>query len=1090
MIQASQEIGKRLGVEISFQQMLEEYPTLNSLAAFLSENLPVQTFVEEDLLDDSPASMPPDRTSNDHLRNVETVISTTINQLRQSLAELRNGKDSEIRLPNEPELSTTIENPRDRKKTQSDVPQFVPFKPIKNENNSDLTEVQEKHLTELIEKYNRKTANSKRAIQESRTKHADSRHSLNFRRVWKEMVYPIIGDKSQGAKIWDIDGNKYLDLTMGFGVNLFGHSPDFIKEALNEQIEIGLHLGPQAKLAGEVSDLFCELTGQERVAYTVSGTEAVMIALRLARTVTGRDKIVCFSGSYHGSSDAVLVRQNNEKGKIQAVPLAPGITKDSVADTIVLDYDDPESLNIISENAGEIAAVIVEAVQSRRPDLQPKEFLEKLRTVTAQKGIVLIFDEIITGFRFHPQGAQGWFGIKADLATYGKVIGGGLPIGVVAGKSEILSAIDGGMWTFGNNSYPDAMQTYVAGTFYKHPLGMAAMRAVLRHLLKAGPALQETLNLTTTSLVNRLNLFFKKENLPINVVQCASLFRFDIPRSVFLGDLFFYHLIEKGIYIWEGRNCFLSTAHSEEDLRFLYNAVEETVLELKSNGFLTEAGLIDRTASTKDINHNNNGAKTLPLPTADEKNGQAEQFPLTEGQQQIWLASQLSDEASSAYNESVLLNFKGRLDLPALTESVNRLVSRHEALRAVFSPQGDYQKISGERKIEVVRHDLSASSPEEKKSAITLLLERESRTPFDLTGGPLVRAAVIKETGDKYIFCLTIHHLVVDGWSFSILLNELKEIYRSIVGEKILKLPPPASYREFTEKQIFTENDAVIAEAEKYWLNEFADAVPIADLPADFPRPESTTFSDAEVKIELDAEYLNALKKITDKTASTTFVALLTVFNLALFHVSKKSDFIVGIHSAGQLNAGARDLVGYYVNLLPLRTKINKDSSFAAYLKEIKSKLFEIYKYQSYPLGKLIKKLNPPRLKGRSPVIAVTFNSFRAHEKENFGDLIMETGDNPSGYSRFDLNLSVLEWDDKIECRFIYNKDIFAAETVTSWLYLMSKILKTAGENIEINIAGITAALDEYEESLNKSKQKEFKENRLASLRKITRKSI
>ncbi|MCD9188130.1 MAG: aminotransferase class III-fold pyridoxal phosphate-dependent enzyme [Pyrinomonadaceae bacterium] len=1082
LIQASQEISKKLGVEISFQQILEEYPTINSLASYLTEVSPIQVETFAEKTEPVAVSAVPNQAGNNPVENAEAVIASAIAQLQSSLAALKNGNGSTVQTTQKVQTSTDFQTETTDKTAQPDIPRYVPFKPITVEGQTNLSEIQEKHLNRLVEKYNLKTAKSKRFIEESRQKHADSRLSLNFRRIWKEMVYPIIGDKSQGSKIWDIDGNKYLDLTMGFGVNLFGHSPDFIKEALAEQLEKGLHLGPQSNLAGEVSELFCDLTGNDRAAFTVSGTEAVMIAMRLARTYNGRDKIVCFSGSYHGSVDSVLVRQSNEKGNFLASPLAPGIPKQAVADTFVLEYDDPQSLEVILNNSNEISAVMVEAIQSRRPDLKPKEFLEKLRAITAERNIVLIFDEIITGFRLHPQGAQGYFGIKADLSTYGKVIGGGLPVGVVAGKSEILNAIDGGLWHFGDSSYPDAKQTYMAGTFYKHPLGMAAMRAILRHLKQEGSKLQEKLNAVTTALVNRLNAFFRQEELPISVVQCGSLFRFNLSRNIFLGDLFFYHLIEKGVYIWEGRNCFVSTAHTQDDLDFLFDAVVETVKELKNNGFLTE------TISTLNTSDKNGSTQNIAQVAKEDEN--KDHFPLTEGQQQIWLSCQISETASTAYNESVILNFTGNLNFSALTESVNRLVARHEALRVVFGYGGDYQKILPELQIEVKLHDLTSKSTDEKRNLFESLVKKESQTPFDLVNGPLLRASVIKENEEKNTFCLTIHHLVTDGWSFSILLKELKEIYTSITKNQILELPPPASYREFTEKQIAAENADAILVSEQFWLEEFSDSVPVADLPLDFPRPDTTVFSDDEVKIDLDEIYLNSLRKINKETSGTTFTTLLTVFNLALKHITRKNDFIVGIHTAGQLNSGAKDLVGYYVNLLPLRTKIKNESRFTEYFKEIKYKLFEIYKHQNYPLGKLIKKLNPPRLKGRSPFISVTFNSFRASEKDNFGDLQVETGENSSGYSRFDLNLNILEWDDRIECQFIFNKDIFKPETVTSWLHIIGKILSLVGENLEISVGEIFVLLDQYEESLTKNKQKEFQENRLASLRRITRKTV
>ncbi len=190
-----------------------------------------------------------------------------------------------------------------------------------------------------------------------------------------------------------------------------------------------------------------------------------------------------------------------------------------IDDVIVLDYDRPESLETIKAHANELAAVLVEPVQSRRPDLQPAGFLHALRKLTEESGTILIFDEVITGFRLHPGGAQAWFGIRADLAVYGKIIGGGVPIGVLAGKSTIMDAIDGGMWSFGDDSYPGARQTYFAGTFFKNPLAMAGARAVLQHLKDSGPILQQQLNERTAGLAARFNNLFEQQSLGVRVVH-------------------------------------------------------------------------------------------------------------------------------------------------------------------------------------------------------------------------------------------------------------------------------------------------------------------------------------------------------------------------------------------------------------------------------------------------------------------------------------------------------------------------------------------------------------------------------------------
>src|SRR5262249_10271730 len=149
-----------------------------------------------------------------------------------------------------------------------------------------------------------------------------------------------------------------------------------------------------------------------------------------------------------------------------------------------------EALEAVRQQGRELAAVLVEPVQSRRPELQPREFLRELRKITAQAGTVLIFDEVITGFRLHQGGAQAFFGVRADLATYGKVVAGGMPMGVVAGRSWVMDAFDGGVWGYGDDSFPQAGRTFFAGTFVRHPLALAAARAALRHLKVAGPALQ------------------------------------------------------------------------------------------------------------------------------------------------------------------------------------------------------------------------------------------------------------------------------------------------------------------------------------------------------------------------------------------------------------------------------------------------------------------------------------------------------------------------------------------------------------------------------------------------------------------------
>ncbi|PZO10730.1 MAG: aspartate aminotransferase family protein [Leptolyngbya foveolarum] len=456
-----------------------------------------------------------------------------------------------------------------------------------------LTAPQRQHLENLITSYTQQTRQSKAWAKTYRPVLADQRAISGFHLLTKEMAYPIVAERSQGSRIWDIDGNEYVDVTMGLGVNLFGHNPPFVQAALVKQLELGFQIGPQAELAGEVATAICQLTGMERVAFSNTGTEAVMTAIRLARAATGRTKIVIFSGSYHGHFDGTLAKQQILHGQPQTVAIAPGTPAGMVEDVLVLDYGNPQSLEQIKAHASDLAAVLVVPVQTFRPNLQPADFLRDLRQITRDKDIALIFDEMITGFRIHPGGAQAWFGVQADIATYGKIIGGGLPIGAIAGKADYLDKIDGGPWHYGDASHPMVQPTFFAGTFCKHPLAMAAAHAVLQHLITEGVTLQNRLNQQTAQFVQQLNTHFESENLPIQLAHFGSLFgpvANEAPRS-FSGttmidqpDLFYYHLLHRGVLL-RGGGGFLSTAHTDADLQYILAAVQQSTTVLRLAGF-------------------------------------------------------------------------------------------------------------------------------------------------------------------------------------------------------------------------------------------------------------------------------------------------------------------------------------------------------------------------------------------------------------------------------------------------------------------------------------------------------------------------
>jgi glutamate-1-semialdehyde aminotransferase len=261
----------------------------------------------------------------------------------------------------------------------------------------------------------------------------------------------------------------------------------------------------------------------------------------------------------------------------------------------VLDYGTPESMRIIRERADEIAAVLVEPVQSRRPDFQPVEFLRELRQVTEDAGALLVFDEVVTGFRSHPGGIQALFDIRADLCTYGKVVGGGYPIGVIAGKRQYMDALDGGQWQFGDDSIPTVGVTYFAGTFVRHPLALAAAQAVLEHVKEAGPQLQEKLNARVTAMCAELNAFCADMGAPIEVRHFASVWKTFFLEDHPLQDLLFGMMRNRGVHILDNFPCFLTSAHSEADFQKIIDAFKEAVVELQESEFLPRHAATPRT---------------------------------------------------------------------------------------------------------------------------------------------------------------------------------------------------------------------------------------------------------------------------------------------------------------------------------------------------------------------------------------------------------------------------------------------------------------------------------------------------------------
>ena len=380
---------------------------------------------------------------------------------------------------------------------------------------------------------------------------------------------PVFIDRSEGAYVFDCEGKRYIDYVLSWGPMIMGHNHPRVREAVIRQSEKGLSFGAPTELEIELADRICDIMpGMDMVRMVNSGTEATMSAIRLARGYTGRDTIVKFEGCYHGHSDSLLVKAGSGALTL-GVPSSPGVPAPLADLTLTLTYNDPEGVRAAFAEFGDrIACVIVEPVAGNMNCIPPAPgFLETLREVCTASGAVLILDEVMTGFRFGLQGAQGFYGVEADLTTLGKVIGGGMPVGAFGGKRDIMEQI------------APLGPVYQAGTLSGNPIAMAAGLATLDIISEPGfyqPLFERTRQLceglqgaadragvafTTNHAGTMFGGFFTAEQ---NISHYGQVMACD--SAAF--NAFFHRMLEAGVYLAPAsyEAGFMSSAHSEADI--------------------------------------------------------------------------------------------------------------------------------------------------------------------------------------------------------------------------------------------------------------------------------------------------------------------------------------------------------------------------------------------------------------------------------------------------------------------------------------------------------------------------------------------
>lgn len=390
---------------------------------------------------------------------------------------------------------------------------------------------------------------------------------------------PLFISKGEGAHIWDEDGNKYLDFCNSWGPLILGHNNKEVREAITEAVANGTSFGTPTRKGVEIGELIINNHRfLDKIRFVSSGTEAVMSAIRLARGYTNRSKILKFEGCYHGHVDSLMVKAGSGLATF-GVSTSAGIPQEFANETLVVPLNDLQAfIDTMKEYDGQIAAVIIEPVPANNGLLiQDHNYLSWIRKICDDHNVLLIFDEVISGFRVGFEGASGYYNIAPDLITFGKIIGGGMPVGAFGGKAEIMAIVA-----------PEG-PVYQAGTLSGNPVTLSAGVAVIKQILH--PGFYQSLETKTLRVANEMNAFLSEHNLPMKVDTIASIFWLNFSTlRVFASDqisttsahlfkIIHHELLQRGIYLGPSSYevGFVSAAHTEEDITELIHHLKKSV---------------------------------------------------------------------------------------------------------------------------------------------------------------------------------------------------------------------------------------------------------------------------------------------------------------------------------------------------------------------------------------------------------------------------------------------------------------------------------------------------------------------------------
>lgn len=744
-------------------------------------------------------------------------------------------------------------------------------------------------LLDFKNKYISKTKLSYEKLLDEDLPWANGRFMTGYTKGLEAFSYPILIDYGQGAEVWDIDGNHYIDFSMGFGAMLFGYKHPYIMEKVENCLSKGFVLGPLMESPFILAERICKMTGVERVSFCNSGTEAIMNLIRIARAITGKDKIIVFEGAFHGTYDPVYVQKNELSQGMIPIPRSMGTPYHYLDDIIMLRYGEESALDYIKENKEKFAAVLVEPIQSRHPALRPKEFIRKLRDITDQTGILLIFDEVISGFRNGVGGAQEYYGIRADLVAYGKVIGGGFPIGIFGGQAKYLDVIDhrGGLTKKSNARH----WVSTGGTFNGHPASIAAGMAVLDLLEDGKEEIYSRINKMTLTIVNELNAFFKENNFHFIVESYGSQFIITGGEQRKLR-LLQYLLVEQGIFVWEGGTCFVSTAHTWEHIHEFIEITKKCVCKMKELVPQPEniAVRIDDHICPEDY---------LQIKRIVTKNSNLLEIRCLEENLMSVLAYNVAHHSIHADYAMVHLCVNEKINENRLENCFNRVINGHLHLRSAISWRKLKQPIRLVYKEVKCPFEVHRCQESEKEEVIKNIIFVRKKNGFTLESAPLLFFdVVIGEYATDII--LSYYNSWFDGWSTDEILTEIKE---ALLYDKY-----PMQNMDWNEYDNWIEQNN--EEIENYWKAQNLSNINIKPLVS----MEGECF---EVRESIPSRIVDKLQKFCEMNKISHASVYLSAMADAL-----KTDYIMTIVSGrGVAVKGILHEVGLFSGLVPIRAR-------------------------------------------------------------------------------------------------------------------------------------------------------------------------